>query len=259
MKRLFWSSRAAMFVLVVMLCSSGGASSSAQAQAERSPQQNGEIVDPHKQVPTTTPDESDEYFKDIYRDFYSTYRVGPADELAIRILGQPDYSLEKVTVSPVGRIYHPLIGEVEVVGLTISRLTERLTTDLSQYIKDPKVSVSLLTANSAKVGVLGDVNNPGIILMARPMTVLDAITTVGGITDYGSKTNITLHRQMAGGRLYTSKINIKRVFEGKAADEENVMLRAGDIVVVHGNARKKISLVSSLIGFGRFAAFLAGK
>jgi polysaccharide export outer membrane protein len=232
---------------------------STQAQSERSPQPNGETVGPHKQVPATTPDESDEYFKDIYRNFYATYRVGPADELAIRILGQPDYSLEKVTISPVGRIYHPLIGEVEVVGLTISRLTDRLTTDLSQYIKDPKVSVSLLTANSAKVGVLGDVNSPGVILMARPMTVLDAITAVGGVTDHGSKTNITLHRQMAGGRLYTSKVNIKRILEGKAAEEENMMLRAGDIVVVHGNTRKKFSLVSSLIGFGRFAAFVAGR
>ena len=72
-------------------------------------------------------DDADAYFKTIYRDFYNTYKLGPADQIAVRVLGQPDYTLEKVQVSPVGRIYHPLVGDVDVAGLTISRVTEKLT------------------------------------------------------------------------------------------------------------------------------------
>src|SRR5689334_8312506 len=68
----------------------------------------------------------DAYFKQIYRNFYDTYRLGPGDSLALRVYQQPDYSFEKITVSPVGRIYHPLLGDVEVSGYTVDQLKERL-------------------------------------------------------------------------------------------------------------------------------------
>src|SRR5258707_1369037 len=45
----------------------------------------------------------DPYFRSIYHNFYETYRLGPEDALALRIYGQPDYSFDKVVVSPVGR------------------------------------------------------------------------------------------------------------------------------------------------------------
>src|SRR5215468_9650693 len=106
--------------------------------------------------------EDDQYFKGIYLEFYNTYRLGPADEIAIRVTGQPDYTLERVKVSPTGSVYHPLLGDVEVAGMTIPRLTKRLTNDLREHLIDPKVSVALLEANSAKIGVLGDVMRPGI-------------------------------------------------------------------------------------------------
>src|SRR5215813_996224 len=66
--------------------------------------------------------EDDNFFKDIYREFYETYRLGPADEIAIRVTGQPDYTVERVKVSPTGSVYHPLLGDVEVAGLTIPQL-----------------------------------------------------------------------------------------------------------------------------------------
>lgn len=210
-------------------------------------------------VASTSDELIDPYFKRVYKDFYESYKLGPDDELAIRVLKQPDYSLEKIKVSPVGRIYHPLLGDVEVAGLTVDKLTEKLTIDLSQYIIDPKVSVSLLEANSAKIGVLGDVTHPGIVVMTRPMTVLDALSATGGISDLGSKSNVTVLRQSGYDRPQTLKINVKRILEGKANTEENFRLQAGDTVIVHGNTRKKIGQVTSLLGFGNFLAFLIGR
>jgi len=204
-----------------------------------------------------TAQSSDEYFKDIYRHFYETYKLGPDDQIAIRIVGQPDYSLERVVVSPVGRIYHPLIGDVEVVRLTVPQVKEKLAIALSQYIIDPQVSVSLIDAKSAKIGVLGDVAQPGVVVMTRPMTVLDAVSASGGVTTFGSQSNVTLVRQLGDGRMNTMKVNLKRVVEGKASPEENVTLRAGDTIIVHGNFKKKLSYFTSLVGFGQFVAFLA--
>jgi polysaccharide export outer membrane protein len=204
-------------------------------------------------------DAADPYFKKVYRDFYDTYKLGPDDELAIRILNQPDYTLEKVKVSPVGRIYHPLLGDVEVAGLTVDKLTEKLTAEFSQYIIQPKLSVSLLEANSAKVGVLGEVTHPGIVVMTRPMTVLDVLSASGGIGDLGSKSKVTILRQTGFDRPQTVEVNVKRILEGKANAEENLRLQAGDTVIVHGNTRKKIGQITSLLGFGNFLAFLVGR
>src|SRR5262249_28243209 len=100
--------------------------------------------------------EPSQYFDKIYRDFYTSYRLGPADEIAIRVVGQPDYSLERVKISPIGQIYHPLIGDMDVVGFTVDGLARKLTSDFSTYLINPKVSVALITAQSAKVGVIGE-------------------------------------------------------------------------------------------------------
>jgi polysaccharide export outer membrane protein len=215
--------------------------------------QSRAVVSPSKAVPDET---ADPYFKKVYRDFYDTYRLGPDDELAVRILGQPDYSLDKVKISPVGRIYHPLLGDVEVAGLTVARLTEKLTLDLSQFIITPKVSVALLEAHSAKVGVLGDVEHPGIVVMTRPMTILEALSASGGISDLGSKSNVTLLRQSGYDRPVVMKVNVKRILEGKGDSEENLRLQAGDTIIVHGNTKKKIKEISSLVGFASFLAFI---
>jgi protein involved in polysaccharide export with SLBB domain len=206
----------------------------------------------------TSESEDDQFFKGIYREFYDTYRLGPADEIAIRVTGQPDYTLERVKVSPTGSVYHPLLGDVGVAGMTVPRLTKRLTEDLSEYLINPKVSVALLEANSAKIGVLGDVLHPGILIMNKPMNVLEAITASGGIADTGDKSGVTVLRQLRDGRAQTFKVNVKRILQGKAGPEENVSLRAGDTVIVNGNTKKKMANILSLAGFGSFLSFIGG-
>src|SRR5262249_24981551 len=198
----------------------------------------------------------DQLFKDIYREFYDTYLSAPDDDIAIRVTGQPDYTLERVKVSPTGAVYHPLLGDLEVAGLTVPQLIDQLTKDLSEYLINPKVSVALIEANSAKIGVLGDVVHPGILVMNRPMNVLEAIVASGGFADTGSKSGVTVLRQTRDGRALSSKVNVKRVLEGKAGPEENIALQAGDIVLIHGNAKKKVNTVLSLAGFGSFLSFI---
>jgi polysaccharide export outer membrane protein len=206
----------------------------------------------------TSGDDHDQFFNGIYREFYDTYRLGPADEIAIRVTGQPDYTLERVKVSPTGSVYHPLLGDVEVAGMTVPRLTELLTRDLSEYLINPKVSVALIEANSAKIGVLGDVVHPGILIMNKPMNVLEAISASGGVADTGDKSGVVVLRQLRDGRGQTFKVNVKRILEGKAGPEENVPLQAGDTVIVNGNTKKKVSYILSLAGFGSFLSFIAG-
>ena len=197
--------------------------------------------------------ETSEYFDGIYRDFYENYKLGPGDEIAVRVVGQPDFSQEHLKISPTGRLYHPLIGDIPVARLTVDQLTAKLTSEFSEYIQKPVVSVELLAAQSAKIGVLGDVIRPGILVLAEPTTVLGAITASGGVSDSGKKSEITLLRQSNEGGLRIVTVNLKRILEGKADPEQNLTLKAGDTLIVHGNLRKKISTVMAPIwNFSQF-------
>jgi len=247
--------------MVVLACAGGGWRVSAQTPPGATQKQNGAQPSGEK-THSATPaagqiSGDDQFFKDIYQEFYDTYRLGPADEIAIRVTGQPDYTLERVKVTPTGNIYHPLLGTVEVAGATIPQLIERLTRDLSEYLINPKVSAELIEANSAKIGVLGDIMRPGILVMNKPMSVLEAITASGGFADTGDKSGVIVLRQLRDGRAQTLKVNVKRIFEGKAGAEENIALQAGDTVIVNGNKKKKASYILSLAGFGSFVSLIS--
>jgi polysaccharide export outer membrane protein len=241
--------------LTVLACAPQGSQVFAQTSTATTQTQSGDKVNSPAPAAGQAPDD-DQVFKDMYKEFYYTYRLGPSDEIAIRVTGQPDYTIERVKVSPTGAVYHPLLGDLEVAGLTVPKLADQLTKDLSEYLVDPKVSVALIEANSAKIGVLGDVLHPGILVMNRPMNVLEAITAAGGFADTGSKTGVTVLRQTRDGRALPMKVNLKLVLEGKAGLEENIPLHAGDVVLIHGNAKKKVDTVLSLAGFGSFLSFI---
>jgi len=198
----------------------------------------------------------DEYFRNIYRKFYETYRLGPGDEIAIRVFGQPDYSLAKIKVSPVGRIYHPLVGDIEVVGYTIPQLEKKLTTDFSEYVINPKVSVSLEEAQSAKIGVLGEVRAPSILIMSRPMTILEVINSTGGFTETANRRDVMLLRQNRSGIMQHIKVDIKKILDGKAGPEDNIMVIAGDVVMVNSNFKKKMGDVMNSLRLVNFLGFL---
>src|SRR5262245_35826079 len=204
----------------------------------------------------TTADE-DRYFDDIYQRFYDSYRLGPDDQIAVRVLGHEDYTLDRVQISPAGAIYHPLIGEIRVAGLTKMQLERRLTSDLSEYVLHPKVTISLLEARSAKIGVLGEVVNPGVIVMNRPMTVVDAIASAGGITDFGDRSNVQVHRNRGDGVYQKVPVNLKAILDGKATPEQNILLKAGDAVLVHGNKKKAINQIASYLSFASFLTFIS--
>ena len=247
--------------MAVLACAGGGWRVLAQTPPDATQKTSGVRISGEKaHSMTPAPGQisgDDQFFKDIYQEFYDTYRLGPADEIAIRVKGQPDYTLERVKVSPTGNVYHPLLGALEVAGATIPQLIERLTRDMSEYLKNPKVNVELLEANSAKIGVLGDVLRPGILVMNKPMSVLEAITASGGIADTGDKSGVVVLRQLRDGRAQTLKVNVKHILEGKAGAEENIALQAGDTVIVNGNAKKKMASILSLAGFGSFLSFVS--
>lgn len=192
----------------------------------------------------------------IYRGFYASYRLGPGDVIGIYIDKHREDSVEKVAVSPVGRVYFPLLGDIPVAGKTLPQLQGYFTNAAAEFIREPRVTLALLEAQSAKIGVLGDVKTPGVMVMTRPLRVLDAITQAGGILDTGSST-VSILRQYEDGRVQVLKADVKKILKGKASPEENAYLRAGDTLIVHGNLIKTLMKVSNMVGIASFATFIA--
>ena len=195
-------------------------------------------------------------FEHMLQRYHTTYKLGPGDEIAVRVVGEPDYTLESVKVSPFGNAYHPLLGDVRVAGMTVEEATAKFREELGEYIISPRVSVALVEAHSAKVGVLGEVTKPGILTMAGPMTVFDAIAASGGVTYYGAKHDVTVLRQVGGGETRTISVDVKSIMEGKAEPFANFALQPGDTVIVHGNKKKTLSFITSLTGFSSFLTFV---
>lgn len=221
----------------------------------------GAPLDERSITPIVTASASDEaaiqsQIDGVYRGFYNSYRLGPGDIIGIYIDKHPDDSVQRVSVSPVGRVYFPLLGDVTVVGKTLPQLQEYLGNAVAEFIKEPRVTLALLEAQSAKIGVLGDVKTPGLMVMTRPLRVLDAITLAGGILDTGS-TNVSILRQFEDGRVQMLTADVKKILKGKASAEENAFLRPGDTIVVHGNLFKTITKLSSVVGVTSLATFLS--
>src|SRR6185503_10840942 len=97
----------------------------------------------------------------INQDVYHEYPIGIDDVLEISII-QPDKMTHMVRVSPDGFISFPFIGSVQVRGLTLSQVQERIENELENgYLKYPIVYVSLVESRSRKFFVYGEVQKPG--------------------------------------------------------------------------------------------------
>lgn len=192
-----------------------------------------------------------------YNIFLSEYRLGPEDVISVSVFNQDRYSRVGITVPPNGRISYPLIPEgVFVAGKTTEQVQEEITKRLDEYIIDPKVTVSLDKAVSATYSVVGDVAQPGVRVMTRRYSIIDALAMAGGVLETGDKSKIVILRQQADGRPQPIFVNVKDIEKGKA--KEMAFLVPGDQVIVPGNRLKTWKRVMDLLPVISFARIFTG-
>lgn len=154
------------------------------------------------------------------------YVIGPEDIIRITVWREADFSGPK-GVRPDGKITMPLIGDLQAAGLTPERLAAQLKEALSQYVKEPIVTVDVLQVNSKRYTVTGGVNRPGVFPMVVPVKVFDAINTAGGFREFANEKDILIVRT-DGKRFH---FNYKDFLKGKKLDQ-NIFLQNGDTVFV---------------------------
>jgi polysaccharide export outer membrane protein len=159
----------------------------------------------------------------------STYRVGPEDVLEISV-GREDTLKKQVLVRPDGGISYPLIGEVQVAGKTVLEIREEIANRLEKFISDPAVTVAILRIGSQRIYVIGKVTKPGEFPVGRSVDVLQALSMAGGLTPFADSNEIRVMRR-EGDRQVVLPFEYSRVVRGQKL-EQNIQLRAGDVVVV---------------------------
>jgi polysaccharide export outer membrane protein len=110
-----------------------------------------------------------------------SYRIGPADLLAIAVFSVPELSQE-LRVAEDGTITLPLVGAVAVAGLTVTAARDRMEQGFSRYLRQPQVSVTVKEYGSRRITVMGAVNQPQVYLVGQAVRLMDVLAMAGGLT-----------------------------------------------------------------------------
>jgi polysaccharide export outer membrane protein len=156
----------------------------------------------------------------------SGYLIGLGDILRITVWKEPDLTLD-VTVRLDGMITLPLLGDVQAAGRVPSQLAGSLVTELKRFIENPRVTVTVTQATSARIYVVGQMVRPGEFPLSGRMTVLKALALAGGFKEFAKPDSIVIVRE----DQTVIPFNYKHVGEGKDMSQ-NVLLAAGDTIVV---------------------------
>ncbi|TKB12073.1 polysaccharide biosynthesis/export family protein [Desulforhopalus sp. IMCC35007] len=184
------------------------------------------------------------------------YIIGHGDILTVSIFEEGDMSVsapitagrdDQATDAPRsagvgtpvmmdGRISLKNIGDVEVVGLTLTELADYLKTLYSVIYDDPIITTTLAQSNSLRYTVMGEVTAPGIFFLDYPMSLVQVVARAGGFTEWAGR-KITVVRE-------NIKQENKSVFKGNTlvfdyddfisgkSLNKNVLVQASDIIIV---------------------------
>jgi polysaccharide export outer membrane protein len=153
------------------------------------------------------------------------YRIGLDDVLAISVSDQKELD-QVVSVRPDGKISLILVGDVDAAGLTVAELASRLTTQYARTVRGAQVTVGVREIRSRSVYFPGNVVRPGTIQLTQELTLLQALSLVGGPLPTADLESAYVIRGQT--RI---PVNIQSLLQ-KGDMAQNLQLQPGDSVVV---------------------------
>jgi len=157
------------------------------------------------------------------------YKIGAQDLLRIDVWKEEQLT-RTVPVRPDGKVTLPLLNDVQAAGLTPMQLAGAISEGLKKYINNPQVTVTITEINSRRIYVTGEVARVGAFPLLPNMTVLQALSSSGGFTQFARIRNIYVLR-VEDGKQVKHPFNYKEAVNGKNP-EQNILLEPGDVIVV---------------------------
>jgi polysaccharide export outer membrane protein len=181
------------------------------------------------------------------------YKIASADTLTINVFQVPDLSGD-FPVDLTGMISLPLLGSMNVAGLTTAELDRRLTQQLgAKYLRNPDVSVGLKSSARRNITLAGSVRAPGLYPVNGPLTLVQAIALGRGPDENANPRRVAIVRTI-GGKRQGAAFDLVSIQRGKMDDPQ---VYSGDTVIVDGSNVRAIQreILTALPILGIFNPF----
>ena len=171
------------------------------------------------------------------------YILGPGDQISIQALHVEEITDKPVPIDMSGEIRVPVVGRIQVAGLTTAQVEVEIAKRLKSYLLHPDVSVSIAEFRSQPVSVLGAVKTPGVQQVQGGKTLFEMLSLAGGLdTNAGSVLRLT--RRLEWGRIplanatddqtgqfSVAEVSLKSIFDAQNP-AENILVRPYDVITV---------------------------
>jgi polysaccharide export outer membrane protein len=158
------------------------------------------------------------------------YVLAAGDTIDLMVYKEPDLSMRS-KIARDGRAQLPLLGEVNVAGMTVREAQDHIRKLLNaDYLVDPQVYLNIASYTQRKITLIGQVVRPGSYELQgnESLGILEAIGMAGGFTRIADSKNVTVKRAV-GGKTETIKVNTKRLEDPKGG---SFQVLPGDIITV---------------------------
>jgi polysaccharide export outer membrane protein len=160
------------------------------------------------------------------------YALGAGDAIRVLVFQNPDLSME-TRLSENGVITYPLIGAVELNGLSVAAAEAKISNALQSggFLQKPQVTISLVQVRNNQISVLGQVGKPGRFPLENASTrVSDMLANAGGVVPTGD--DFATLSGTRDGKAFSEKIDIPALYlAGNSA--KDTVLQGGDTIYVH--------------------------
>ncbi|NEZ56164.1 sugar ABC transporter substrate-binding protein [Leptolyngbyaceae cyanobacterium CCMR0082] len=214
-------------LLCFALCAMGISTSPANAQLQPLPglDRNREVPTSRSAAPTS---------EAIAPPSETSYTLGAGDVVRVDIFRVPQYSGESEVLVD-GTLNLPLVGPINVAGLTLGETTELLSSQYGQYLKRPLITLSLLNRRPLQVGISGEINSPGSYTLTQTGTQAPRLSQLleraGGVTQVAAIRDIQIQRPGRNGEQQTFTVDLWELLE-TGNSQYDISLRDGDSIFI---------------------------
>lgn len=160
------------------------------------------------------------------------FPLGAGDSIHIQVYQNPDLTID-TRLSENGSISYPLVGTVQLGGLSTAAAEKKLADALAQggFLQNPQVNISLTQVRGNQVSVLGQVLRSGRYPLESINTRLsDMLANAGGIAPGGDDSVVVVGTR--NGKSFRKQVDVPSLFLNDVSSND-IVLQGGDIIYVH--------------------------
>lgn len=162
--------------------------------------------------------------------------IGPLDTISVSVFGVPELSQE-MQVDGSGRIAMPLVGTIDARGRTSAELSDIIEDALrGRFVKNPDVTVNIKSSVSQVVAIDGQVVEPGLYPVTNQMTLLRAVASAKGLSEFARENDVVILRTVNGQRM-AAMYDMEAIRRGVYGDPA---IYANDVVVVGDSPQRRL-------------------